>query len=115
MGGDSGYDTHFAEIGKKHGPFDLAILDNGQYNVAWRAIHALPEEVLKAATCLKTKRLFPVHSSKFMLAQHPWDEPLKKITALNKGGIPLVTPIIGQIVNLSDSTQNFEQWWMGVH
>src|SRR6478736_311641 len=25
LGGDSGYDTHFAEIGNKHGPFDLAI------------------------------------------------------------------------------------------
>ena len=39
VGGDSGYDSHFAEIGKKHGPFDLAILENGQYNLAWEAIH----------------------------------------------------------------------------
>ncbi|WP_211229817.1 MBL fold metallo-hydrolase [Olivibacter sitiensis] len=114
MGGDSGYDTHFAEIGKKYGPFDLAILDNGQYNVAWQAIHALPEEVLKAAADLKAKRLFPVHSSKFKLAQHPWDEPLKKITELNKGNIPLVTPIIGQSVYLDDNAQVFTEWWKGI-
>ena len=27
LGGDSGYDNHFKEIGKKYGPFDLAILE----------------------------------------------------------------------------------------
>lgn len=26
LGGDGGYDKHFAEIGEKYGPFDLAIL-----------------------------------------------------------------------------------------
>ncbi|MGB3007744.1 MAG: MBL fold metallo-hydrolase, partial [Chitinophagaceae bacterium] len=31
IGGDSGYDSHFSEIGKKYGPFDLAILEAGQY------------------------------------------------------------------------------------
>src|SRR5680860_176791 len=53
LGGDSGYDTHFADIGEKFGPIDLAILDNGQYNEAWRFIHELPEEALKAAKDLK--------------------------------------------------------------
>lgn len=115
MGGDSGYDTHFSEIGDKYGPIDLAILDNGQYNVAWQAIHMLPNEVLKAGLELKAKRLFPVHSSKFVLAQHPWDEPLIKITEFNKDyNLPLVTPIIGQAVNLNDSTQTFTEWWKEV-
>ncbi|MFD2037487.1 MBL fold metallo-hydrolase, partial [Belliella marina] len=112
--GDSGYDTHFAEIGEKFGGFDLAILDNGQYNVAWQAIHMLPDEVLKVAKELNAKRIFPVHSSKFVMAYHPWDEPLIKITELNEGNIPLVTPIIGEIVNLNDNDQQFKQWWTGV-
>lgn len=112
IGGDSGYDTHFAEIGEKFGGFDLAILDNGQYNVAWQAIHLLPEEVLKATLELKAKRLFPGHSSKFVLAHHPWDEPLVKITELNKPfNIPLVTPMIGELVYLKNENQQFEQWW----
>lgn len=115
IGGDSGYDTHFAEIGEKYGPFDLAILENGQYNVAWRAIHMLPEEVISAARELKAKRLFPVHSSKFRLGMHPWDEPLIKITEFSKTtGIPLVTPIIGQAVHLNDSNQVFSEWWKGL-
>src|SRR5690606_5877346 len=46
LGGDSGYDSHYKDIGDKHGPIDLAILDNGQYDKAWRYIHNLPEDVL---------------------------------------------------------------------
>ena len=117
LGGDSGYDTHFAEIGHRFKCFDLAILDNGQYNLAWQAIHMLPEEGLKAAKDLNTKRLFPVHSSKFKLSTHPWDEPLKKITALNEKGpqIPLVTPKIGEVVSLNNTEQSFSKWWEDIH
>lgn len=111
IGGDSGYDTHFADIGKRFGPIDLAILDNGQYDVAWRYIHTLPDEVLKAAQDLKAKRLFPVHSSKFVLANHPWNEPLSKITELaGVANFPLVTPMIGETVNLNNADQRFKQW-----
>lgn len=116
IGGDSGYDTHFAEIGNKFGPFDLAILENGQYDPKWKYIHSMPEEVVQAARDLKAKRLFPVHSSKFMLANHAWDEPLSRISELGKvAGIPLVTPFIGEQVNLGDTAQRFTQWWAGIN
>lgn len=114
FGGDSGYDTHFAEIGEKFGPIDLAMIDNGQYDVKWRYVHTLPEEALQAALDLKARKLFPVHSSKFMMANHPWDEPLSKITELNKKvGLPLVTPIIGELVDLK-SDRKFPEWWVGL-
>lgn len=116
IGGDSGYDKHYADIGHKHGSFDLAILDNGQYDAAWKYIHNLPEDVLKAAQDLNAKRIFPVHSSKFALGSHDWDEPLKKITELNKSyNIPLLTPIIGEQVHLKDTTRIFKQWWLGLN
>lgn len=114
LGGDSGYDTHFADIGRLYGPFDLALLDNGQYNEAWRYIHMLPHEGLKAAEDLGVKRLMPVHSAKFAMANHAWDEPLIKISALNNGKIPLVTPMIGEIVYLKNDQQQFKQWWKGL-
>jgi L-ascorbate metabolism protein UlaG (beta-lactamase superfamily) len=115
IGGDSGYDKHYASIGDKYGSIDLAILDNGQYNDAWKHIHNHPADVLKAAKDLNAKRIFPVHSSKFALANHSWDEPLTKLTELNKSyNFPLVTPIIGEIVNLKDTTQQFKQWWVGL-
>ncbi|WP_316835447.1 MBL fold metallo-hydrolase [Pedobacter nutrimenti] len=116
IGGDSGYDTHFAEIGRQFGPIDLAILENGQYNIAWKAIHMLPEQVIQAALDLKARRLFPVHSSKFMLAMHPWNEPLIKVTELARTHqLPLITPIIGESVNLRDTTPIFPEWWREVN
>jgi L-ascorbate metabolism protein UlaG (beta-lactamase superfamily) len=112
IGGDSGYDAHFAEIGNQFGPIDLVILENGQYNAAWKYIHQLPGQVLQAAQDLKAKRLFPVHSAKFALSDHPWDEPLKRITELNEQAqVPLVTPMIGEVVYLEETTQAFRQWW----
>lgn len=115
LGSDGGYDKHFKEIGNLHGPIDLAILENGQYNEAWKAIHFLPGENLQPAIDLKAKRLMPVHSSKFDLALHNGDEPLKEISRLNqKIGLPLVTPKIGELFNLNDSAQVFTEWWKDV-
>lgn len=115
IGGDSGYDTHFANIGKRFGPFDLAILENGQYNENWKYIHMMPGETLQAAKDLKAKRLLPVHNSKFPLSVHPWDEPLRRITELNKNAnLNLATPMIGEELRLKDKAQQFSKWWEGV-
>lgn len=112
IGGDSGYDQHFKQIGELHGPIDLAIIENGQYNVAWKAIHFLPGENLQAAIDLKARRVLPVHSGKFALALHAWDEPLQEMVRINqKTGLTLATPKIGEPVNLNDSTQVFTEWW----
>ncbi len=112
LGGDSGYGKHFARIGKQFGPIDLAILENGQYNIAWHAIHCLPEETLKAAKDLRAKQLMPVHSSKFALGMHAWYEPLDEISRLNSAyHFPLVTPMIGEVVNLNNDSQVFKEWW----
>lgn len=115
LGGDSGYDTHFKEAGEKFGPFDLAILENGQYDKSWKYIHMHPDEVLQAAKDLKANRLLPVHSCKFALANHAWDEPLKQITKLHTSkALQLITPKIGEQVNLKDLEQVFSQWWLAV-
>jgi L-ascorbate metabolism protein UlaG (beta-lactamase superfamily) len=115
IGGDGGYDTHFKDIGEEFGPFDLVILENGQYNKKWKSIHMFPEQVLQAALDLKARQLFPVHSGKFTLAEHPWNEPLSEITRLNKSeDLLLATPMIGESVILSDSLQTFTKWWEGV-
>ena len=43
IGGDGGYDTHYAEIGNRFPGIDLAILENGQYNEEWSLIHLMPQ------------------------------------------------------------------------
>jgi len=115
IGGDSGYDTFFTQIGEKFGEIDLAILENGQYNQDWKYIHMMPEETVRAAKDVHAKRLLPVHNSKFALGYHPWDQPMKDVTAAaEKEGQPIITPMIGEVVNLKDSTQQFKHWWEGV-
>lgn len=112
IGGDGGYDTHFAEIGKTFGEIDLAVFENGQYNESWKYIHMMPGQVLQAAKDLNAKKIMPVHSMKFALANHAWDTPLKTISKLNETlNYPLVTPKIGEMVLLKDSTQSFPNWW----
>lgn len=116
IGGDSGYDTHFAETGKKFGPFNLAILENGQYDKSWKHIHLMPDEIWKAAADLRAQRLLPVHHSKFAIANHAWDEPLTKTAALrNNTDIALATPMIGEAVDLDHHSQSFTSWWLDVN
>ncbi|OWK73291.1 MBL fold metallo-hydrolase [Flavobacteriaceae bacterium JJC] len=111
IGGDSGYDNHFKKIGDKFGSFDLAILENGQYNKDWRYIHFLPGENIKAMKELHAKRMIPVHNSKFALSVHAWDEPLKKIMELNTENARIITPKIGEKVNWEDDAKVYERWW----
>lgn len=111
IGGDSGYDNHFEEIGNQFGPFDVAILENGQYDKSWKYIHMMPNEVIQATKDLKAKVLFPVHSGKFALANHDWNEPLVKITILAEtNNIPLMTPQIGEKTYLKQ-IEKFNNWW----
>ena len=111
LGGDSGYDSHFKEIGNKYGPFDLAILEAGQYNTMWPLIHMMPEETVQAAVDLKAKALFPVHWGKFTLAMHPWTDPVTRVLAKAKEvNMKVVTPKIGQPLILEDDFQS-ETWW----
>lgn len=114
LGGDSGYDLHFKAIGDQFGPFDYAVLENGQYDEAWRYIHALPEDVIKAATDLKAGKIIPVHSSKFALALHPWNEPLQRVTDLGREKeLCILTPMIGEEVDMNYADHQFKAWWQG--
>lgn len=115
IGGDSGYDTHYADIGKQFEKIDLAILENGQYNKDWEQIHMLPEYLVKAFRELNAKRLFTVHHSKYALASHPWDEPLKNIVYFaKKDSINLILPMIGEKVKLIDNQSYINKWWEGI-
>lgn len=114
IGGDSGYDTHFVKIGKEHGPFDLALLECGQYNNAWRYIHMMPEQTVQAAIDLKAKILMPVHWGKFALSLHAWDEPIERVTKeAHRLNVKIIHPMIGEEVNLNETSSTTE-WWKGI-
>jgi L-ascorbate metabolism protein UlaG (beta-lactamase superfamily) len=114
LGGDSGYDVHFSDVGKAYGPFDLAILECGQYSKSWKHIHMMPEEVVQAAKELGAAKLLPVHWGKFKLSNHTWDDPIIRVTAAAKAqGMPVITPMIGQVVPLKTLVHT-KAWWEGL-
>jgi len=111
LGGDSGYGKHFKEIGARFGPFDLALLECGQYNTMWPYIHMMPEEVVKAQIDLKAKVLLPVHWAKFSLALHPWNESINRLKAEAKlKEQQLTTPLIGEPVQIGKHYPD-SIWW----
>jgi L-ascorbate metabolism protein UlaG (beta-lactamase superfamily) len=112
IGGDGGYSGRFTNFGKRFGCIYVDILEYVQYNENWQCIHLHPEETLHAAEDLRAKALLPVHFAKFTLAPHKWNEPLCKISKLSRSkGLRLLTPMIGQKVNLRDANQIFSRWW----
>ena len=111
VGGDSGYDTHFKTIGDKFGPFDIVMLECGQYNTAWPHIHMLPHETPQAAVDLTAKMLLPVHWGKFCLSLHPWNEPANLVAAAAKRlNMAVTTPLIGEPVILGEHYPA-TRWW----
>jgi L-ascorbate metabolism protein UlaG (beta-lactamase superfamily) len=114
IGGDSGYDDHFKDIGQKFGPFDLVILENGQYDKNWKYIHMLPEEVVKAAEDLKAKRLLPVHWSKFALGNHAWNEPITRVTLeATARNMEVLHPFIGEPIYFKQPFKG-QRWWESI-
>jgi len=111
IGGDSGYDSQFKRIGTIFKGFDLALLECGQYGENWPFIHMLPEETVKAAKDLNASVLFPVHWAKFVLANHAWNEPIKRLAIAAKSTKQcFVSPMIGQAYTIGEEHQQVD-WW----
>lgn len=111
LGGDSGYSIAFREIGEKYGPFDLALLECGQYDAKWPSIHMMPEETVQASLDLKAEVLLPIHWAKFKLGLHPWKEPIQRaLAAADSLHVTVATPRIGQPVHLGQPLPS-DKWW----
>ena len=99
------------KLGTKLGPFDTAFIDSGQYNERWQEVHNLPEEAVQAAIDLRAKQMVPIHWAMFELSLHDWDEPIKRSQqAAQELGMDLMTPKLGQVVDLTLKNQ-FSRWW----
>ena len=103
VGGDSGYGRHFRWIGEHYADIDLAVLENGQYDTLWSNIHTMPQYLGREAKELGAQHVVTVHHSRFALANHDWDEPLRnELDAALKDSINLSVLTIGQPVFLDD-------------
>lgn len=109
--GDGGYGPHFKEIGEKYGPFDFAMLECGQYNEAWHAIHMFPEESVEAGLDVRTGLAMPIHWGAFNLSVHSWTDPVERFRdAAQTQGLSAVYPFIGQRFRLGQEFPN-DIWW----
>ena len=59
--GDSGFSRHFKMIGEQYGPFDLAMMECGQYNVKWPQSHMFPHQTAQASADLGAAMTIPIH------------------------------------------------------
>ena len=109
--GDTGQTESFAGIGEKFGPFDVAMLEIGQWHPSWGSIHMGPDGALKAFQALGARRLLPVHWATFALGLHAWSEPAETLVTHGEPlGVHPLTPMLGQPV---EPTQDPElpRWW----
>ncbi|WP_188499939.1 MBL fold metallo-hydrolase [Pontibacter amylolyticus] len=109
--GDTGYFDGFKEIGERYGPFDITLLECGQYNELWQSIHMMPEETVQAHLDLKGKLMMPIHWGAFTLAMHSWTDPIERVTKKARElNVPTTTPRIGEPIILNRSIPK-SQWW----
>jgi L-ascorbate metabolism protein UlaG (beta-lactamase superfamily) len=109
--GDSGYGPHFKEIGEKYGPFDLTLMECGQYHEKWDAIHMMPEETVQAHLDVRGKMLIPIHWGAFTLSLHEWTDPVERaVKAANVNNVKILTPQIGETISL-DEEHLRSSWW----
>lgn len=112
--GDSGYSKYFKQIGEQYGPFDLTMIECGQYHKDWAAIHMMPEETVQAHIDLKGKHLMPVHWGAFTISLHSWKDPVERVTAAAKvSNIDVIVPKIGETFSIGEEKTQ-ENWWAKV-
>lgn len=113
ISGDGGYDTHFEEIGRKYGPFDIALIEGGQYDRRWSWVHMTPEEAVQAHLDVKGKHMMLIHWGAFTLAYHGWTDPIERaLKEAKKAGVKLIAPKIGETVSLIEEVSiPISSWW----
>lgn len=111
--GDGGYGAHFKEIGKKYGPFDITLMDGGQYDRRWSWVHMTPEEAVQAHLDVYGKNMVLAHWGAFTLAYHGWNEPIERaLREAKKAEVNLIAPKIGETVLLDSELHiPLSSWW----
>lgn len=111
--GDGGYDAHFKEIGNKYGPFDIALIEGGQYDSRWPDSHMQPEESVQASIDLKSENMMLMHWGAFTLARHSWSDPIERaVKEAEAKEVKLLTPKIGDTLQLNESLSiPVSGWW----
>jgi L-ascorbate metabolism protein UlaG (beta-lactamase superfamily) len=109
--GDTGLFPAIREIGERLGPFDLTMIEVGQYDRAWPDWHLGPEQAVVAHGLVRGRVLLPIHWGLFRLAYHGWTEPIERVlAAAGPAGATVIAPRPGQSVE-PGARPAVERWW----
>jgi L-ascorbate metabolism protein UlaG (beta-lactamase superfamily) len=109
--GDTGLFPAMREIGTRLGPFDLTMIEAGQYDRAWPDWHIGPEQAVAAHRIVRGKVMLPIHWGLFPLAYHGWTEPIERVLVAAKlAGVDVIAPRPGQSVE-PELSLALERWW----
>jgi len=109
--GDTGLFPGLRTIGERLGPFDLTMIEVGQYNRAWPDWHLGPEQAVEAHRRVRGAVMLPVHWGLFPLASHGWTEPIERtLAAARDAEVVVIAPRPGQSVEPTEERPR-ERWW----
>jgi L-ascorbate metabolism protein UlaG (beta-lactamase superfamily) len=109
--GDTGLFPALRDIGERLGPFDVTMIEIGQYGQGWPDWHLGPEQAMEANQRVKGRLMVPVHWATFALAYHGWTEPIERaLVAAKAAGVTLAVPEPGQSFEPS-SPPAVVRWW----
>jgi len=109
--GDTGLFPAMRQIGEKLGPFDVTMIETGQYHRAWPDWHIGPEQAVLAHQRVRGNVFLPVHWALLGLAFHGWTEPGERsLAAAHDSQTALVTPRPGQPFQPSVEPRA-QRWW----
>ena len=109
--GDTGLFSAMRDIGARLGPFDVTMIETGQYHPAWPDWHIGPEQAIHAHRLVRGRVLLPVHWGLFRLAYHGWTEPPERArVAAVRAGASITVPRPGESFEPADAPA-FQRWW----
>ena len=109
--GDTGLFPGIKEIGDKLGPFDVTLIEAGEYGRWWSDWHLGPEQAVRAHQLVRGNVLIPAHWGMFTLAYHAWTEPADRVlAAAAKAGVTAAVPMPGQSIEPL-GLPPLPQWW----
>ncbi len=109
--GDTGFHNELGRIGERLGPFDVTLIEAGQYDAKWPDLHLGPEQAVEAHRLVRGKYMIPVHWALLKLANHAWTEPAERVLAAARcSGVPLLLPRPGESIEPSAGAGS-TPWW----
>lgn len=112
--GDTGVFPAMTDIGERYGPFDVTLIETGQYGSGWPDWHIGPEQAVTAHGMLRGRVLFPIHWALLGLAYHGWTEPIERtLAATSSENVTVVAPRPGESVEPA-APPPVERWWPNI-